>query len=60
MPRFSMDYGFLGQDDNPVQPMLVVCELSSPMARAMLVPQKGIGPDWVETRIAAWINDIGL
>ncbi len=60
LPRFAMDYGFLGQEGQELGTMLVIREWHSGMMFAMLVPRKGIGERWVEERIAKFINDFGI
>mgnify|MGYP000545134345 CR=1 FL=1 len=59
LPRFSMDYGFLGQEDQATAVLLAMRELKTGMMLGMLVPKKGVGESWVERRIAQFINSFG-
>ncbi len=47
LPRFSMDYGFLGQEDQPTAVLLAMRELKTGMMFGMLVPKKGVSDPWV-------------
>ena len=59
LPRFSMDYGFMGQEEQRSAVLLVVRELKTAMMFGMLVPKKGVGDEWVERRVAHFINSFG-
>jgi len=56
LPRFSMDYGFLGSEDRPTSVLLVMKEVLSGMTLGMIVPSKGIAEEWVPRRVAQFIN----
>jgi len=60
LPRFAMDYGFLGQEDQASAVLLAVRELKSGMMFSMIVPKKGVCEKWIETRIANWMNGFGF
>jgi len=59
LPRFSMDYGFMGQEEQQSAVLLAMRELKTGMMLGMVVPKKGIGEDWVERRIAQFMNSFG-
>ena len=59
LPRFSMDYGFLGAEGQPTAVLLVVRELKTGMMQGMIVGKKGVGDSWVEQRIANFMNGFG-
>jgi len=59
LPRFSMDYGFMGAENQPSAVLLVVRELRTGMMHGMIVAKKGVGASWVEQRIANFMNGFG-
>ena len=59
LPRFAMDYGFLGDEGQPTASLLVMRELKTGMMLGMIVEKKGIGASWVEQRVAHFINGFG-
>jgi hypothetical protein len=59
LPRFAMDYGFLGDEGQPTASLLVMRELKTGMMLGMIVEKKGVGATWVEQRVANFINMFG-
>ena len=59
LPRFAMDYGFLGDEGQPTASLLVMRELKTGMMLGIIVEKKGVGAPWVEQRIANFINGFG-
>jgi len=59
LPRFSMDYGFLGQEEQQTAVLLAMRELKTGMMLGMVVPKKGVSESWVEKRIAQFMNSFG-
>ena len=43
LPRFSIDYGFLGDEGQPTSVLLVMKEITTGMMMSMIVPRKGVG-----------------
>ena len=63
LPRFSMDYGFLGDEGQPTSVLLVMKEITTGMMMAMIVPRKGIGArdeEWIHRRLSQFINGFGF
>jgi hypothetical protein len=59
LPRFAMDYGFLGDEGQPSAVLLVMRELKRGMMHGMIVDKKGVGAPWVEQRVANFMNGFG-
>ena len=63
LPRFSIDYGFLGAENQPTSVLLVAKEITTGMTMAMIVPRKGVGltnEDWIYRRLSQYINGFGF
>ena len=59
VPHVSMDYGFLGERESVVSPVLVIRERRHKMTWAMLVPRKGTEFPWIAKRAARFIDQLG-
>ena len=59
LPRFSMDYGFMGQEDQESAVLLAMRELKTGMMLGMVVPRKGLAESWIERRVAQFMNSFG-
>ena len=59
LPRFSMDYGFLGQQGQDTAVLFVMKEIGTGMTMAMIVPKKGLSDDWIPRRISGFVRTFG-